>query len=83
MLCLGLVVAPIGLLAVTRAAWALTLTLLSLVGAVALLAGLIAASFSDHGELAHAAEDAPGGEPETVVQVEHREVTAGRHGHDG
>jgi hypothetical protein len=50
MVCLGLVVAPIGLLAMTRAAWSLVLALLSLIAAVALLAGTVAAVFADREE---------------------------------
>ncbi len=45
--CLAMVVAPVGLLALTRSAWVLAVTLLSLVGAIALLAAVIAASLAD------------------------------------
>jgi hypothetical protein len=47
MVCLGLDVAPIGLLAMTRAAWSLVVALLSLIAAVTLLAGAVAAAFAD------------------------------------
>jgi hypothetical protein len=67
--CLGLVVAPVGLLALTRSAWVLALALLSLIGAVALLAGVIAASFADYDEPARRRGDAVGGEPEEVAST--------------
>jgi hypothetical protein len=49
-LCLGLVVAPIALLGLTEADWVLGLSLLSLIAAVAVLAGAVTAAFSDYGE---------------------------------
>jgi hypothetical protein len=58
MVCLGLVVAPIGLLAVTGAAWALGFALLSLAVAVALLVGAIGAAFADRGQPADAQQAA-------------------------
>jgi hypothetical protein len=48
--CLALVVVPIALLALTQATWVLAFALLSLVAAVAILAGEIDAAFSDYGE---------------------------------
>ena len=48
--CLGLVVLPIALLALTQAGWVLAFALLSLIAAVAILAGEIDAAFSDYGE---------------------------------
>jgi hypothetical protein len=48
--CLGLVVVPIALLGLTQAGWVLALALLSLIGALAVLAGAITAAFSDYGE---------------------------------
>ena len=50
LLCLALVVVPFLLLALTEAVWVLVLTLLSLIGAVAILAAGIAAAFADRGE---------------------------------
>jgi hypothetical protein len=79
MVCLGLVAVPIGLLALTRSAWVLAVTLLSLIGAVALLAGVIAPSFADHDEPAQAAGEAVGGEPKAVAQPERHGVTAAEH----
>jgi hypothetical protein len=77
--CLALVVVPIGLLALTRSAWVLAVTLLSLIGAIALLAGVIAASLEDHDEPARGIGDAVGGEHEAVVQSEGRGITADGH----
>jgi hypothetical protein len=57
-LCLGLVVAPIALLGLTQAIWVLGLALLSLIAAVAVLAGAMDAAFSDYGE--------PVGEPQKL-----------------
>jgi hypothetical protein len=48
--CLGLVVAPVALLGLTEAGWVLALALLSLLAAVAILAGAIDAAMSDYGE---------------------------------
>ncbi len=48
--CLALVVLPIALLALTHAGWVLAFALLSLLAAVAILAGAIDAAFSDYGE---------------------------------
>jgi hypothetical protein len=47
MVCLGLVVAPVGVLALTRAAWALGLALAGLIVAVAILATAIDAALAD------------------------------------
>jgi hypothetical protein len=47
MACLGLVVAPVALLALTKAGWVLALALLSLALAVFILAGAIGAAFAD------------------------------------
>lgn len=49
-LCLGLVVAPVALLGLTEAGWGLALALLSLIAAVAILAGAINAALSDYDE---------------------------------
>ena len=49
-LCLGLVVAPVALLGLTQAGWVLALALLSLIAAVAILAGAIDAAMSDYDE---------------------------------
>jgi hypothetical protein len=72
MVCLGLVVAPVGLLAMTRAAWALGLTLLSLIGAVALLAAAVTAAFADAGEPVYSPEDAVDAEPEPIATLTQR-----------
>jgi hypothetical protein len=56
-LCLGLVVAPIALLGLTEAGWVLGLALLSLMAAVAVLAGALTAAFSDYGEPVGARKD--------------------------
>jgi hypothetical protein len=50
LLCLALVVVPVALLALTEAVWVLVLALLSVVGAVAILAAGIAAVFADADE---------------------------------
>jgi hypothetical protein len=51
MLCLGLVVAPVALLGLTEAGWVFALALLSVIAALAILAGAIDAAMSDYGEL--------------------------------
>lgn len=48
--CLGLVVAPVALLGLTEAGWVLALALLSLIAALAILAGAIDAAMSDYDE---------------------------------
>jgi hypothetical protein len=48
MFSLGVVVAPIALLALTRAAWTLVLALLGLIAAVILLAWEVDAALADH-----------------------------------
>jgi hypothetical protein len=50
LLCLALVVVPVLLLALTQAVWVLVLAMLSLTGAIAILAAGIGASFADRGE---------------------------------
>jgi hypothetical protein len=80
MMCLGIVVAPIGLLAATRAAWALGLALFSLVVAVALLAGAIEAALADRDQHADT-QDAAGevaDEPRPVVPLRRRRLAAHR-----
>jgi hypothetical protein len=47
MVALGLVVAPVALLALTRATWVLVIAVLSIFAAVALLAGELDAAFAD------------------------------------
>jgi hypothetical protein len=47
---LGLVVAPVALLALTRAVWVLVVAVLSIFGALALLAGEVDAAFADGDE---------------------------------
>jgi hypothetical protein len=48
LVCLGLVVAPVALLGLTGAGWVFALALLSLIAAVAILAGAIDAAMSDY-----------------------------------
>jgi hypothetical protein len=48
--CLSLVVVPVALLGLTRADWVLALALLSLIGAIGVLAGAVDAAMSDYGE---------------------------------
>ena len=50
LLCLALVVVPVVLLALTQAVWVLAFALLSLCGAIAILAAAIGAAFADRGE---------------------------------
>jgi len=50
LVCLGLVVAPVALLGLTEAGWVFAIALLSLIAAVAILAGAIDAAMSDYGE---------------------------------
>jgi protein-S-isoprenylcysteine O-methyltransferase Ste14 len=64
MLCLGLVVASVALLALTPAAWVLALALLSVIVALAILAGAMEASFSDRDEPASGGAGLPAGAPE-------------------
>jgi hypothetical protein len=47
---LGLVVAPVALLALTRAVWVLVIAVLSIFAALALLAGEVGAAFADGDE---------------------------------
>jgi hypothetical protein len=47
MFCLGLVVTPVILLGLTRAVWVLVIAVLSVIGAIAVLAGEVAAAFAD------------------------------------
>jgi hypothetical protein len=74
------VVAPIGLLAVTRAAWAVGLALFSLVAAVALLAGAIEAAFADREQPvdAQGATGEVADEPQRVVPLGRRRPAARR-----
>jgi hypothetical protein len=73
---LGLVVAPIGLLALTQAVWALALALLMLIAAVAILAIEIDAAMSDYGEPPAAPH-----ESEPVAELRRHRPTA-REGQD-
>lgn len=50
MVALGLVVAPVLVLALTRAVWMLVIAVLSIFAALALLAGEVGASFADGDE---------------------------------
>ena len=63
---LGVVVAPVALLALTRAVWVLVIAVLSIFAALALLAGEVDAAFADGDEppTRQTASDAPAdGEP--------------------
>jgi hypothetical protein len=76
-LCLALVVAPVALLGLTRAVWVLALALLSVIVALAILAGAMDAAFSDpprptSATLSRHCPDAP--QPQ-------RNTTAGRPSH--
>jgi hypothetical protein len=67
LLCLALVVAPVALLALTEAVWVLVLAVLSMGGAVAILAAALGASFADRGE----ADLEPATAPEKHPPVAH------------
>lgn len=83
-LCLGLVVAPVALLGLTEAGWVLALALLSLIAAVAILAGAIDAALSDYGE--PAAERTRGHHrttrPEPVAALPRRQPATRQAGQD-
>jgi hypothetical protein len=68
-LCLGLVVAAVALLALTEAAWALTIALLSVGVAVAILSGAMDAAFSDRDEPAPRGAGLPAAAPEDRAAV--------------
>jgi hypothetical protein len=83
--CLGLVVVPIALLALTKAAWVLAFALLSLLAAVAVLAGAIDAAFSDYGEATHGQSVVAGATPEErdpAAPLPRRQSIMGPTGHD-
>jgi hypothetical protein len=71
LLCLTLVVVPVALLALTKAVWVLVLALLSLIGAIAILAAGIGAALADRGEpdLRAPNADAASDEPPQVVPL--------------
>jgi hypothetical protein len=69
MLCLGLVVASVGLLALTPAVWALALALVSVIVALAILAGAMDAAFSDRDEPARGRAGLPTATPEDSEAV--------------
>jgi hypothetical protein len=82
LLCLALVVVPVALLALTQAVWVLVLAILSLSGAVAILAAGIGAAFADRGE---ADLEPPRATPEEHSPVAHIPATrapAPAEGHD-
>jgi hypothetical protein len=60
LLCLALVLVPFTLLVLTQAVWVLVLTMVSLSGAIAILAAGIEASLADRGEAGVEATDAQG-----------------------
>jgi hypothetical protein len=75
LVCLGLVVAPVALLGLTEARWVFVLALLSLIAAVAILAGAIDAAMSDYDEPAAggtAVDAAAAHEHEPVVALRRR-----------
>jgi len=82
MFSLGVVVAPIALLALTRAAWALVLALLGLIAAVILLAWEVDAALADYEQPAHgrAAGDAVADRSQPILPLQGREPAARRSG---
>ena len=71
LVCLGLVVAPVALLALTQATWTLALALLTLIAAIVILASEIDAAMSDYGESAAGRTGAS-----TAAPHEHEPVAA-------
>jgi hypothetical protein len=82
LLCLALVLVPFALLALTQAVWVLVLAMLSLSGAVAILAAGIWASFADHGEADLEPPKAAPGEQSPVVHLPRTELPPPADGHD-
>jgi hypothetical protein len=83
--CLGLVVAPVALLGLTEADWGLALALLSLIAALAILAGAIDAAMSDYSEPAARRTGAGAAAPherEPVAALRRRQPTDRQTGQD-
>jgi hypothetical protein len=80
--CLALVVVPVALLALTKAVWVLVLALLSLSGAIAILAAGIGASFADRGEADLEPPEAATEEHPPVVHLGRSELPPPADGHD-
>jgi hypothetical protein len=75
MICLGLVVAPVALLGLTEAPWAFALALLSVIAALAILAGAIDAAMAAYDEPATVRREASAaapGEREPVTPLRRR-----------
>lgn len=84
MVSLTMVVVPVALLGLTRAGWVLAVALLSLVAAVAVLAGAVAAAFADGDEPAARPTSADGAADEIVpvAPLERRVPTTRQAGPD-
>jgi hypothetical protein len=80
--CLALVVVPVLLLALTQALWVLVLAVLSLSGAIAILAAGIGASFADRGEADLEPPRATPEEHSPVVGLGRTELPPPADGHD-
>jgi hypothetical protein len=74
LLCLALVLVPVALLALTQAVWVLALAMVSLSGAIAILAAGIGASFADRGEADLEPPKAPAEEHSPVAPLRRNEV---------
>ena len=79
MVCLALVVVPVALLGLIEAAWVLALALLSVIVAVAILAGAIDAALSDADEPARARPSAEASstpeESDSIASLSPRQAT--------
>lgn len=64
--CLAIVVAPVALVGITQAVWALALALLSLLAAIGMLTGELVAAFSDADDSAAGREVAPRALPQAL-----------------
>ena len=82
LLCLALVVVPVLLLALTKAVWVLVLAMLSLSGAIAILAAGIGASLADRGEADLEPPRATPEERSPVVDLRRTELPPPADGHD-
>jgi hypothetical protein len=83
MVALGLVVAPVLVLALTRAVWMLVIAVLSIFAALALLAGEVGASFADGDETpARRARSAAASKREAAGRLPRREPGARSNGHE-
>ena len=82
LLCLALVVVPVALLALTQAVWVLVLAILSLGGAIAILAAGFGAALADHGEADLEPPRAAPEERSPVVHLRRTELPPPGDGHD-